>query len=69
MNPFRAKQRLNPFYLPWGMRGMAEDIKVRGDESLEKGLEELQRLYNEWNPVTKGMKEIKYRLEPVRSKL
>ncbi|KAF9387719.1 hypothetical protein CPB97_002173 [Podila verticillata] len=69
LNPFRAKQRLNPFYLPWGMRGIAEDIKARGDESLATGLEELQRLYNEWNPVTKGMKEIKYRLEPVRSKL
>ncbi|KAG0357175.1 hypothetical protein BG005_003839 [Podila minutissima] len=69
LNPFRAKQRLNPFYLPWGMRGMAEDIKARGDESLAKGLEELQRMYNDWNPVTKGMKEIKYRLEPVRSKL
>lgn len=69
LNHFRAKQRLNPFYLPWGMRGMAEDIKARGDESLAKGLEELQRLYSEWNPVTKGMKEIKYRLEPVRSKL
>ncbi|KAG0315681.1 hypothetical protein BG000_005112 [Podila horticola] len=69
LNPFRAKQRLNPFYLPWGMRGMAEDIKARGDESLAQGLEELRRMYNEWNPVTKGMKEIKYRLEPVRSKL
>ncbi|KAF9419846.1 hypothetical protein BGZ94_009285 [Podila epigama] len=69
LHAFRARQRLNPFYLPWGMRGMAEDIKARGDEGLAKGLEELRKLYSEWNPVTKGMKEIKYRLEPVRSKL
>lgn len=69
LHPFKAKQRLNPFYLPWGMRGIADDIMARGDQVLIKELERLKRLYNEWNPVTKGMKEIKFRLEPVRSKL
>ncbi|KAF9207953.1 hypothetical protein BGZ49_010149 [Haplosporangium sp. Z 27] len=69
INPFRAKQRLNPFYLPWGMRGIADEIMARGDQILIKELEQLKKLYNEWNPVTKGMKEIKFRLEPVRSKL
>ncbi|KAI1320400.1 hypothetical protein EDD11_001203 [Mortierella claussenii] len=69
LNPFRVKQRLNPFYLPWGMRGIADEIMARGDKILIKELERLKKLYNEWNPVTKGMKEIKFRLEPVRSKL
>ncbi|KAF9361213.1 hypothetical protein BGX26_005037 [Mortierella sp. AD094] len=69
LNPFRAKQRLNPFYLPWGMRGIADEIMARGDQILIKELERVKKLYNEWNPVTKGMKEIKFRLEPVRSKL
>ncbi|KAF9958469.1 hypothetical protein BGZ72_000310 [Mortierella alpina] len=69
LNPFRAKQRLNPFYLPWGMRGIADEILARGDQVLIKELERLKRLYIEWNPVTKAMKEIKFRLEPVRSKL
>lgn len=69
LNSFKAKQRLNPFYLPWGMRGIADEITARGDQVLIKELERLKRLYNEWNPVTKGMKEIKFRLEPVRSKL
>ncbi|KAF9187439.1 hypothetical protein BGZ51_001286 [Haplosporangium sp. Z 767] len=69
LNPFRAKQRLNPFFLPWGMRGIADEITARGDQILIKELERLKRLYNEWNPVTKAMKEIKFRLEPVRSKL
>ncbi|KAF9107587.1 hypothetical protein BGX27_008685 [Mortierella sp. AM989] len=69
INPFKAKQRLNPFYLPWGMRGVADEIMARGDQILIKELERLKKLYNEWNPVTKGMKEIKFRLEPVRSKL
>ncbi|KAG0051763.1 hypothetical protein BGZ83_003327 [Gryganskiella cystojenkinii] len=69
LNPFRAKQRLNPFYLPWGMRGVADEIMARGDQILIKELGRLQKLYSEWNPVSKGMKEIKFRLEPVRSKL
>ncbi|KAG0305820.1 hypothetical protein BGZ98_003536, partial [Dissophora globulifera] len=69
LNPFRAKQRLNPFFLPWAMRGIADEIMSRGDQILIKELERLKRLYNEWNPVTKGMKEIKFRLEPLRSRL
>ncbi|KAF9276429.1 hypothetical protein BGZ68_010013 [Mortierella alpina] len=69
LNPFRAKQRLNPFYLPWGMRGIADEIIARGDQVLIKELERLKKLYIEWNPVSKAMKEIKFRLEPVRSKL
>lgn len=69
LNPFRAKQRLNPFYLPWGMRGVADEIMARGDQILIKELERVKKLYNDWNPVSKAMKEIKFRLEPVRSKL
>jgi hypothetical protein len=68
-NPFRAKQRLNPFYLPWGMRGIADEIMARGDQILIKELDRVKRLYNDWNPVSKAMKEVKFRLEPVRSKL
>ncbi|KAF9956605.1 hypothetical protein BGZ72_002659 [Mortierella alpina] len=69
LHPFRAKHTLNPFYLPWGMRGVMDEIKARGDEVLNEEVERLKRLYDEWNPVSKGMKEIKFRLEPVRSRL
>ncbi|KAF9965966.1 hypothetical protein BGZ70_003688 [Mortierella alpina] len=65
LHPFRAKHTLNPFYLPWGMRGVMDEIKARGDEVLNEELERLKRLYDEWNPVSKGMKEIKFRLEPL----
>ena len=67
--PFHAKQNLNPFYLPWGMRGVVEEIKALGNEVLNEEMERLKKLYDEWNPVNKGMKEIKFRLEPVRSRL
>ncbi|KAF9299233.1 hypothetical protein BGZ88_012200 [Linnemannia elongata] len=69
LHPFRAKQTLNPFYLPWGMRGVMDEIKARGDEVLNEEMDRLKKLYDEWNPVSKGMKEIKFRLEPVRSRL
>ncbi|KAF8941224.1 hypothetical protein BGZ58_001028 [Dissophora ornata] len=69
MHPFHAKQNLNPFYLPWGMRGVVDEIKALGDEILNEEMERLKNLYDEWNPVSKGMKEIKFRLEPVRSRL
>ncbi|KAG0026483.1 hypothetical protein BGZ81_006324 [Podila clonocystis] len=69
LNPFQARERLNPFYLPWGMRGVVDDIQARGDKVLTDELERLKELYDDWNPVSKAMKEIKFRLEPVRSKL
>ncbi|KAF9544089.1 hypothetical protein EC957_012384 [Mortierella hygrophila] len=69
LHPFRAKQTLNPFYLPWGMRGVMDEIEARGDEELNEEMDRLKKLYDEWNPVSKGMKEIKFRLEPVRSRL
>ncbi|KAG0304289.1 hypothetical protein BGZ98_005717 [Dissophora globulifera] len=69
LHPFRAKQNLNPFYLPWGMRGVMDELKTLGNEVLDLEMERLKKLYDEWNPVSKGMKEIKFRLEPVRSKL
>ncbi|ORZ20966.1 hypothetical protein BCR41DRAFT_303453 [Lobosporangium transversale] len=68
-SPFRAKQGLNPFYLPWGMRGVIDEIRAMDNEVLNKEVERLKKLYDEWNPVSKTMKEIKFRLEPVRSKL
>ncbi|KAI1320174.1 hypothetical protein EDD11_001778 [Mortierella claussenii] len=64
LHPFQAKQSLNPFYLPWGMRGVMDEIKALGNEALDKEMERLKTLYDEWNPVAKGMKEIKFRLEP-----
>ncbi|KAF9358690.1 hypothetical protein BGX26_001126 [Mortierella sp. AD094] len=69
IHAFQAKQNLNPFYLPWGMRGVVDEIKALGNDTLDEEIERLKRLYDEWNPVSKGMKEIKFRLEPVRSRL
>ena len=57
----------NPYVLPWAMRGLLEEGVVRRELGGE--VEELLRSFEEWRPTDKRLKEIKFRLEGVRSKL
>ena len=57
----------NPYVLPWIMRGMLEEDFVKTELSSET--EELLRQFDDWKPVNKALKDVKYRLEAVRSKL
>ncbi|KAG9193012.1 hypothetical protein G6011_03047 [Alternaria panax] len=57
----------NPFFLPWAMRGLLEEDFVKkelGDE-----VEELLGMFEAWKPTGKQLKDVKFRLEGVRSKL
>ncbi|KNG45485.1 hypothetical protein DDE82_008476 [Stemphylium lycopersici] len=57
----------NPFFLPWAMRGLLEEDIVKkelGDE-----VESLLGLFEKWKPTGKQLKDVKFRLEGVRSKL
>jgi hypothetical protein len=57
----------NPFFLPWAMRGILEEEKVRkelGDECRQ-----LLALFEDWRPTSKGLKDVKFRLEALKSKL
>lgn len=57
----------NPYHLPWIMRGLLEEEFVKSE--LDAETEELLRQFDDWKPVTKALKDVKYRLEAVRSKL
>ncbi|KAF7550004.1 hypothetical protein G7046_g8162 [Stylonectria norvegica] len=57
----------NPYVLPWIMRGLLEEDFVRNELSGE--VEELLRQFDDWKPANKALKDVKYRLEAVRSKL
>jgi hypothetical protein len=57
----------NPYHLPWIMRGMLEEDFVKTDLSEETA--ELVRQFDDWKPVTKALKDVKYRLEAVKSRL
>jgi hypothetical protein len=54
----------NPFFLPWAMRGILEEEKVKthlGDEARR-----LRGLFEEWKPVSKVLKDLRFRLEALR---
>lgn len=57
----------NPYFLPWALRGILEEDIVKRDMGHE--VQELVKLYEEWRPVSKVLKDVRFRLEGVRSKL
>lgn len=57
----------NPYLLPWVMRGLLEEDFVKTELSSET--DQLLRQFDDWKPTTKALKDVKYRLEAVRSKL
>lgn len=57
----------NPYVLPWIMRGLLEEEFVKTELSLETA--QLIKQFDDWTPNTKALKDVKYRLEAVRSKL
>jgi hypothetical protein len=57
----------NPYILPWIMRGLLEEDFVKTE--LDAEVAELLKQFDDWKPSTKVLKDVKYRLEAVRSKL
>lgn len=56
----------NPYILPFAMRGVLEEDYVRTE--LYGEITELIKQFDEWKPSTKPLKDVKFRLEGVRSK-
>lgn len=57
----------NPYILPWAVRGILEEDFVKAD--LREEVDELLKQFDEWTPTTKVLKDVKFRLEGIRSKL
>lgn len=57
----------NPYFLPWAMRGLLEEDFVK--KELGEEVEDLLAMFEDWKPTAKQLKEVKFRLEAVRSKL
>ncbi|KAI4166928.1 MAG: hypothetical protein LQ343_007631 [Gyalolechia ehrenbergii] len=57
----------NPYILPFSLRGVLEEDYVRNE--LHEETMELLRQFDEWKPSSKALKDVKFRLEGVRSKL
>ena len=59
----------NPFTLPWAVRGMLEEGEVKRDEVLMTEVRDLVEEFEEWRPQTKILRDVRFRLEGVRSLL
>ena len=57
----------NPYILPFAMRGVLEEDYVRTELCDET--KELLRQFDDWKPSSKVLRDVKFRLEGVRSKL
>lgn len=67
MDPFQAKQQQNPFYIPWALHGIFCDPLILADEVLKSELKRLRALFDQWNPTSGRLKELKFRLDPLRT--
>ena len=57
----------NPYILPFAMRGLLEEEYIRTE--LHGEVTQLLNQFDDWKPSSKVLKDVKFRLEGVRSKL
>lgn len=57
----------NPYILPFAMRGILEEDFVKTE--LQSEASELLEQFDDWKPSTKQLKDVKFRLEGIRSRL
>jgi hypothetical protein len=57
----------NPYYLPFSIRGMLEEEKVK--KELADECRRLLDLFDEWRPKRKELQDVRFRLEALKSRL
>jgi hypothetical protein len=67
VQPFELPTNGNPYFLPWSLRGMLEETLVRSKLAAECG--QLLEKFDNWKPTSKTLKDVKFRLEGIKSKL
>lgn len=65
--PPQTSSAANPFVLPWAVRGVMEEELVKRDERLREEVSDLVREFEEWKPTSKVLRDVRWRLEGVRS--
>ncbi|KAJ3206315.1 hypothetical protein HK099_000572 [Clydaea vesicula] len=66
---FHAPLKVNPYWLPWIMSELFNDKRILSNSELREDLNELLTLFKTWDPKTKSVKDLKYILEPLKSRL
>ena len=67
VSKYEVPTNSNPFILPWSMRGLLEEEYVRTE--LYDETTQLLEQFDNWKPASKVLKDVKFRLEAVKSKL
>ncbi|XJO75150.1 hypothetical protein BDV3_005869 [Batrachochytrium dendrobatidis] len=68
--PFQAPQKINPYHLPWIMAKLTSDPKIAANAKLSSDLDNIIVLFDSWDVgSSRSLKDVKYRLEPLKSKL
>ncbi|KAH0536641.1 hypothetical protein FGG08_006509 [Glutinoglossum americanum] len=67
VSKYEAPTNSNPFILPWSMRGLLEEEYVKTE--LDNETAQLLEQFDNWKPTSKVLKDVKFRLEAVKSKL
>ena len=57
----------NPYILPFAMRGLLEENYVRTE--LYEEMKQLLEQFDAWKPSSKVLKDVRYRLQGIRSML
>ena len=67
LQKYEVPNNANPFQLPWSMRGLLEEDIIKTE--LNHETKDLLQQFEDWKPSTKVLKDVKYRLEAIKSKL
>lgn len=67
--PSQGSANSNPFYLPWAVRGMLEENLVKQEPKMQEEVAVLVKEFEEWRPTSKVLRDVRWRLEGVRSML
>ncbi|KAJ3333590.1 hypothetical protein HDU76_006331 [Blyttiomyces sp. JEL0837] len=66
---FHAPHRLNPYYVPWIMAQLVTDPRIENNVNLRKQLDDVMGLFHTWEPSARPLRDLQYRLEPLKAKL
>ncbi|KAF8313299.1 uncharacterized protein EI90DRAFT_3136816 [Cantharellus anzutake] len=64
LEPFQARAPRNDYAIPWSLRGLIEDRRIALLFAPE--LEELRGAFDQWQPKTSILRDVRRKLEPIR---
>ena len=67
--PIHSTKTSNHYFIPWILHKMLTNPVLLGDPEISADISKLANLFPLWRPETKLLRDLKYRLEPITSRL